>query len=129
MHPGHRMLPARPTRGLRFSSAFLFRSLSFAECLSSEECRRITHRLRLGYDRSSEGEYPVIARIVITSIVIAAPAARRTTVRGETFGSSATLRKALLPWTSPSGSDRKSTRLNSSHVKISYAVFCLKKKK
>src|SRR5690606_42072156 len=27
------------------------------------------------------------------------------------------------------GVDRKSTRLNSSHVKISYAVFCLKKKK
>src|SRR5690606_39427453 len=27
------------------------------------------------------------------------------------------------------GIDRKSTRLNSSHVKISYAVFCLKKKK
>src|SRR5690349_22436926 len=26
-------------------------------------------------------------------------------------------------------SDRKSTRLNSSHVEISYAVFCLKKKK
>src|SRR5436309_15981532 len=29
----------------------------------------------------------------------------------------------------PDGADRKSTRLNSSHVKISYAVFCLKKKK
>src|SRR3989442_11418574 len=28
-----------------------------------------------------------------------------------------------------SGGDRKSTRLNSSHVRISYAVFCLKKKK
>src|SRR5207302_2718291 len=28
-----------------------------------------------------------------------------------------------------SSGDRKSTRLNSSHVKISYAVFCLKKKK
>src|SRR5690554_7127830 len=27
------------------------------------------------------------------------------------------------------GTDRKSTRLNSSHVRISYAVFCLKKKK
>src|SRR6266498_3727979 len=27
------------------------------------------------------------------------------------------------------GRDRKSTRLNSSHVRISYAVFCLKKKK
>src|SRR4249919_2437371 len=33
---------------------------------------------------------------------------------------------ALRP---PYVSDRKSTRLNSSHVKISYAVFCLKKKK
>src|SRR5690606_40695283 len=29
----------------------------------------------------------------------------------------------------PADRDRKSTRLNSSHVKISYAVFCLKKKK
>src|ERR1022692_2229698 len=29
----------------------------------------------------------------------------------------------------PSGIDRKSTRLNSSHLVISYAVFCLKKKK
>src|SRR5690625_6878096 len=29
----------------------------------------------------------------------------------------------------PSYLDRKSTRLNSSHVAISYAVFCLKKKK
>src|SRR5690606_39291639 len=29
----------------------------------------------------------------------------------------------------PARLDRKSTRLNSSHVKISYAVFCLKKKK
>src|SRR5690349_22435905 len=29
----------------------------------------------------------------------------------------------------PLAEDRKSTRLNSSHVEISYAVFCLKKKK
>src|SRR3989442_4998584 len=29
----------------------------------------------------------------------------------------------------PDAGDRKSTRLNSSHVRISYAVFCLKKKK
>src|SRR2546427_5212550 len=29
----------------------------------------------------------------------------------------------------PHGRDRKSTRLNSSHSQISYAVFCLKKKK
>src|SRR3712207_8069092 len=31
----------------------------------------------------------------------------------------------LKAWTEP---DRKSTRLNSSHANISYAVFCLKKK-
>src|SRR5438045_6972868 len=39
------------------------------------------------------------------------PSARVTTVRGVADG------------------DRKSTRLNSSHLGISYAVFCLKKKK
>src|SRR6266496_6130299 len=39
---------------------------------------------------------------------------------------------APLPFAVPAPrlrSDRKSTRLNSSHVEISYAVFCLKKKK
>src|SRR6266496_3755666 len=44
-------------------------------------------------------------------------------------------RRASTPSRRPSarpgarGRDRKSTRLNSSHVEISYAVFCLKKKK
>src|SRR5262245_64678210 len=32
-----------------------------------------------------------------------------------------------LDWPSPGQLDRKSTRLNSSHLGISYAVFCLKK--
>src|SRR5207302_11346953 len=36
---------------------------------------------------------------------------------------------ARSPARSSPSTDRKSTRLNSSHVKISYAVFCLKKKK
>src|SRR2546422_4163293 len=35
----------------------------------------------------------------------------------------------LGPWRFLGGLDRKSTRLNSSHGYISYAVFCLKKKK
>src|SRR5690606_40999931 len=38
-------------------------------------------------------------------------------------------RRQPVPGSSPVPGDRKSTRLNSSHVKISYAVFCLKKKK
>src|SRR5690606_41597253 len=37
-------------------------------------------------------------------------------------------RHDLLPPRTRRPRDRKSTRLNSSHVKISYAVFCLKKK-
>src|SRR2546430_3405720 len=36
---------------------------------------------------------------------------------------------AWLPWQASITADRKSTRLNSSHSQISYAVFCLKKKK
>src|SRR3712207_7474048 len=39
-------------------------------------------------------------------------------------------RGQLPPGADPGrGQDRKSTRLNSSHANISYAVFCLKKKK
>src|SRR3712207_7482830 len=34
-----------------------------------------------------------------------------------------------MPWVLAIMIDRKSTRLNSSHANISYAVFCLKKKK
>src|SRR5690348_17557196 len=40
---------------------------------------------------------------------------------------SVSLRK--LEWLKHRAEDRKSTRLNSSHPSISYAVFCLKKKK
>src|SRR5215475_5679572 len=59
--------------------------------------------------------------------------------RSTLFPYTTLFRSALIPttlffgascWSSRrTRSDRKSTRLNSSHVKISYAVFCLKKKK
>src|SRR3712207_7911336 len=39
------------------------------------------------------------------------------------------LTPSLLPCAAGEQADRKSTRLNSSHANISYAVFCLKKKK
>src|SRR5690606_39787930 len=35
--------------------------------------------------------------------------------------------RSMVRWNALAMVDRKSTRLNSSHVKISYAVFCLKK--
>src|SRR5436305_12072834 len=46
--------------------------------------------------------------------------------RGQTSNSDVFSANNMTP---PSSADRKSTRLNSSHVRISYAVFCLKKKK
>src|SRR5256885_2706787 len=57
-----------------------------------------------------------------------APAGRlasSTTPSAEEFTN---LRRAAHPST-PTTTDRKSTRLNSSHLVNSYAVFCLKKKK
>src|SRR5690606_41444775 len=45
---------------------------------------------------------------------------------GEAFQRQQRLRAG--PFAHAVDEDRKSTRLNSSHVKISYAVFCLKKK-
>src|SRR3712207_7879784 len=39
------------------------------------------------------------------------------------------IKVVVLDRPNPLGGDRKSTRLNSSHANISYAVFCLKKKK
>src|SRR5690606_42034094 len=47
----------------------------------------------------------------------------------ERIGSEDLVPPGALLVVGPAGGDRKSTRLNSSHVKISYAVFCLKKKK
>src|SRR5260221_2518923 len=44
-------------------------------------------------------------------------------------GSVAKRRSRRIEWRVREVADRKSTRLNSSHTVISYAVFCLKKKK
>src|SRR5690606_40714536 len=55
------------------------------------------------------------------------PGLRRDEVRGVQDAADARQGRRLQPLTLKV--DRKSTRLNSSHVKISYAVFCLKKKK
>src|SRR3712207_7734271 len=62
----------------------------------------------------------------------AAPAARRKTRSGRgspTRRTSDVLLPVVVHGQGVVGQDRKSTRLNSSHANISYAVFCLKKKK
>src|SRR5256885_3968875 len=50
------------------------------------------------------------------------------TMDREPAGRRAPYHRSIVP-SFRSGPDRKSTRLNSSHLVISYAVFCLKKKK
>src|SRR5256885_12393812 len=61
---------------------------------------------------------------------VAAPSARGSVALGRSGRSGRAIgRRADLLSLAPPISDRKSTRLNSSHLVISYAVFCLKKKK
>ena len=54
---------------------------------------------------------------------------RRARVRALLTENEVSSQQELLALLAADGVDRKSTRLNSSHVVISYAVFCLKKKK
>src|SRR5438270_13547230 len=54
------------------------------------------------------------------------PTSRRATSTAERAARSC--RSCVPPFVSSARRDRKSTRLNSSHSQISYAVFCLKKK-
>src|SRR3712207_8057754 len=58
------------------------------------------------------------------------PEERRASLLGMLLGSNEPIKfRALASRSQVSVGDRKSTRLNSSHANISYAVFCLKKKK
>src|SRR3712207_7140257 len=93
----------RPPRSTLFPYTTLFRSLGRRE-------RRSGSRGHAGY---------------LGGIVGRGRPARWTATAG------GRLRAGRPPWSHEAAvrGDRKSTRLNSSHANISYAVFCLKKKK
>src|SRR5438477_10426029 len=80
------------------------------------------------YTLSLHDALPICRLVAPTGIVqAAAPAAISELVLNQLDEDCPELEVALRfakPWR-----DRKSTRLNSSHMSISYAVFCLKKKK
>src|SRR2546426_3512525 len=68
--------------------------------------------------------------IYTLSLHDALPIFTKPTATGSSDGSPCSLTIVAFPLTVPTNAgDRKSTRLNSSHLVISYAVFCLKKKK
>src|SRR5690349_24709036 len=60
---------------------------------------------------------------------VPAEAQRQASERGRIGGAQSDTQAAVGKFIGAVVRDRKSTRLNSSHVEISYAVFCLKKKK
>src|SRR5256885_8729185 len=91
----------RPPRSTLFPYTTLFRSVS------------LQHRRRIG--------------VVAAGLLIARQGARRADQR---FGAEDLKLHRIRPAACGDfDQDRKSTRLNSSHLVISYAVFCLKKKK
>src|SRR5699024_12552290 len=77
--------------------------------------------------RSSDLHDAVTARRARRGRAAQGRAGHRRVPRGERPRSVA--RRSRAAGGETSALDRKSTRLNSSHVSISYAVFCLKKKK
>src|SRR2546430_8681356 len=83
-------------------------------------CGDTIYRNRLATDKIPPKENPMLTR---RDVLIGAIAA------GATMHLRTGFAKASQPATPVNFEDRKSTRLNSSHSQISYAVFCLKKKK
>src|SRR5207249_10121020 len=83
----------------------------------SSDLSRMTERSRV-FLRNGDATLSYVSRVraMWSSISCSRGLTRAVTGRGERM-------RASGP-----GPDRKSTRLNSSHVSISYAVFCLKKK-
>src|SRR5689334_23415879 len=87
----------------RPSSSTLFPYTTLFRSLRGEPLAR---QLRAGRGRAARQSGPAPVRYAFLAVRDAAPGARHLSLRA----------------------DRKSTRLNSSHSSISYAVFCLKKK-
>src|SRR3712207_8209560 len=91
----------RPPRSTLFPYTTLFRS--YGEADAKEELDRIVSTV-LGAGRAREIELRAVCDLPADALLDASAASDMLVV------------------------DRKSTRLNSSHANISYAVFCLKKK-
>src|SRR2546427_1045560 len=83
----------------------------------------------LAEDVAADRDYPPFHRSTRDGYAVRSADVKTAPVSLECVGEA----RAGKPWPGTlrerAGADRKSTRLNSSHSQISYAVFCLKKKK
>src|SRR5690606_41332064 len=102
-------LSRRPPRSTLFPYTTLFRSLATIAFLM--------------ISIAVAGCRPAAAPVMVGNKPISVNGVRADDAPGEAWKP-----VAEMNWSTFDGKDRKSTRLNSSHVKISYAVFCLKKK-
>src|SRR5690348_17512027 len=93
----------RPPRSTLFPYTTLFRSSGARETFTVRK-----QSFGVGVERTFPLHSPKIEKIEVTAV-------------GD-------VNRAKLYYLRGRGGDRKSTRLNSSHPSISYAVFCLKKK-
>src|SRR5437899_3697584 len=101
------MIP-RPTRSTLFPYTTLFRSRDRTRLLARSRASNNEGSVRVSRDASRE-------------VFLAARGDGQEVLR-------APLKESAGAESRASARDRKSTRLNSSHLGISYAVFCLKKK-
>src|SRR6266540_4776874 len=111
----------------------------------SHDVNRIsgTHKVQVHPDHIADPCVQLWVQMVVIGLgaaLVGSPSARRSEPRGiarlrlipglvprpPALGRALSPRRSRRP---PRRRDRKSTRLNSSHITISYAVFCLKKKK
>src|SRR5256885_10984687 len=99
----------RPPRSTLFPYTTLFRSEGGA-----------TARIMLIQAAANAWNVPTSECSAANSVITHKPSGRKTT-----YGKVAEAAARLTPPEKPALKDRKSTRLNSSHLVISYAVFCL----
>src|SRR3712207_7525272 len=82
------------------------------------------------YTLSLHDALPILAIVGVTNLwAQGGMKARDVAVLGAALAVYDLIATSLSPLMMDQLTDRKSTRLNSSHANISYAVFCLKKKK
>src|SRR5438445_2601558 len=116
-------LPGRPVRYRATDPAALIAQLAAEQGGALD---RLSRSLR-DADRSGPETRTVTGERAVANLIMQVVA--RAGRRAEGVLSAELLRPTLPGWRRSSAErDRKSTRLNSSHANISYAVFCLKKK-
>src|SRR5690606_29007328 len=89
----------------------------------------ISQVVRYGYEAARDADLPLQLFMMLDALPLKSITSFLAIVLVVVFFVTSSDSGSLVIDVISAGGDRKSTRLNSSHVKISYAVFCLKKKR